>query len=248
MELHPEALLVTAPGLALALFYVPRMYLDRALTGTEAAVIGGVVFGLCGVCHTIWGTAASHALGVVIITAIGCLPYARRMLSRRYESAVAQRELADWRRTIAFDPKNTGAHVFAAEALRDLGRYAEAVSFFERALALNPRDPAVQRALEATTQLKRAAAGENWICATCRAENAAKAHECFRCGAHLPLAGRSRSPVAAYGIVPLAATVVLASVLGFSGAIGPSAMLLLCWLGALAVVAFHAIVSPASED
>lgn len=248
MELHPEALLVTAPSVALALYYVPRMYLDRALTGSEAAAASGIVLGLCGVCHSIWGAAPGYALGVVIIAAIGCLPYARRMLSRRDELAVAERELAEWRRTIAFDARNRGAYVYAAEALRNLGRYAEAVSLYERAMALGPRDPAVQRALEVTTQLKRASAGENWICTTCRAENAARIRECFRCGAHLPLAGAAGSPVAAYGIAPLAALVVPASALGICGAISPSAMLLLCWLGALGVVVFYAIVSPASED
>lgn len=170
-------------GIVLALWSLPRMVLDGVLSGLEALLLA---FGLV-LLITLAGALvrpapmASAVLVALFPFALSLLPYLRWRLRNRGLHAIEQREIERCRRTIAFDARNTGAHLQLAEALRTRGQYAEAVRCYETVLTLGKDNRQARRGLEDCLSLQRAEAGQSWLCHVCHAENEAHAIQCTAC-------------------------------------------------------------------
>jgi hypothetical protein len=248
MVIRPEALIICVTGIALGLLYVPRMLAEGLVDVYEAAVAGGALLILSAMSLLLYSTVAGQVGAVVFVTCVGLLPYGRRLVGRRMLKRLALGDLQRWKQALEFDPRNASAHFFAAKSYRSLGRLDEAIASYEGGLSLSRGEIKAQRDYEMTVQLRRRNAGENWICAMCRAESPPERSSCFRCGTHLPQVEHVDTPLARYGIAPLPIAVGLTGVLALAGARRPEAMVGICCVAAALVMFVYVFLMPDIED
>lgn len=206
-------------GTVVLFITLPKLLLDGILTGAEAAAYAGILvvaIASAGLLTDVAPGAATLLAGGFIVgtAALMCI---RHHLGARGYRALAARKIERCRKTIAFDPRNVGAHLMLAEAMRDAKRYEEAIAAYERALDREPRNRKAQRGLEDCIALQRAARGETWQCYACHAENLPRARRCIKCGTPQT---RTHQPVSRANCIALwtaagllGATVVLANIL-----------------------------------
>lgn len=170
-------------GAAIGLWSLPRMVLDGAVTALEALLlaIGLLVLIAAAGALTTLAPAASAALAVAFPFALGSLSWIRFQLRDRGLRRLDDAEIERCRRTIAFDARNTGAHVALAQLLQRKGEYAEAIASYEAALALDATSREAKRGIEECLNLSRAGSGQSWICHICHAENEASHVWCPQC-------------------------------------------------------------------
>ncbi len=231
-------------GIFIAFYTLPRMFLEQALSWSEALLLGALVIsaavflGRYGLSP--WGI----PLVVLYLALLGFLPYAQAKLRGRTAHALAQREIARWRRTIAFDPENVGAYVFLAQAYIELGDLPQALDAYQTALRLRPNDLRIRREYEKLLQQKRSENGAGWTCLICRCENSPDASRCLRCGAPAPRTVKKPSPLDRY--VPPAALALAVLLLGLwlCGVLGTGLLLGLCLVLFVAVFLLFALRPP----
>lgn len=219
------AAFVLLAGLTVGFLTIPRMWLDGLLSGLEAIALIATVLALTGVIISTWGSAMMVAATVVFVAVFGSLPYFRRITAYRQEMAMARADADKWQKTIAFDPKNQGAHLFLARAHVKMGRLDPALKEYEEALRLSPGDPEARKEYNRTLQLQRSLTGQPWICPACAAENRGRLRQCFRCGAYMPrVAAPPPGLLRAFAAGVIGLTLVLALLWGM-GWLDPTALL-----------------------
>lgn len=220
------AVFVLLSGLIIAFMTIPRMWLDGLLSGLEALILMGGVLGLTALILSTWGGPIMVLGTTAYMGAIAWLPYVRRLMAYRQEIWIGREEAAKWQKTIAFDPKNQGAHLFLARALVRMGRLDEALKGYEEALRLSPVDPEARKEYNQSLQLQRRLSGQPWICPACAAENRSRIRQCFRCGAYLPrLSTPPPRTVGTFGWVTGGLVLVLIALWAL-GRLGPFVLLL----------------------
>jgi tetratricopeptide (TPR) repeat protein len=159
------------------------MVLDGILSGLEALVLAlGLLFVITAAGVLVKpAPLASGTLMVLFPFALSTLPYIRCRLRDRGLRALKDQEIARCRKTIAFDARNTGAHLMLAKALEARGGYAEAVQCYETVLNLDKDNRDAKRGIEDCLNLERAEAGQSWLCHVCHAENTPQALACAGC-------------------------------------------------------------------
>ncbi len=170
-------------GAALAFWSLPRMVIEGVLSGTEAVLLA---FGLAVLLVAAGALVAvapqvSTVLTAVFPFALSVIPYLRHRLRDRGLRSLEDADIERCRRTIAFDARNTGAHLQLAETLRTQGQYSEAVRSYETVLTLDKDSRQARRGIEECLNLLRAQAGQSWLCHICHVENEPQAAQCSAC-------------------------------------------------------------------
>lgn len=176
-------LLFGVVGAVVVIWTLPRMLLDGVLNGAEAAFFACGMVALIAIAGALArpAPAVSSMLVSLFVFGVSLLPFARYRLRGRRIARLGNETIERCQRTIAFDARNTGARLMLAEALREQGRYAEAIAAFEAVLEREENNPRARRGLDDCLNLQRASSGEMWLCHVCRAENAPEATQCTRC-------------------------------------------------------------------